>query len=125
MAGRRFFHWPGDDEASPLGPLEQRVLEALWQRIEPATVRGLLSNFPHLAYTTLMTTLDRLHRKGLLDRTKSGRAFSYRSRVKRDEMIRPLVSFLMENIDAADPELLDELEDLVRSRREKRGKTQS
>jgi predicted transcriptional regulator len=113
----RFFNWPGDEKAAPLGPLERRVLEAMWDRIGPTTVRDLLVSFPNLAYTTLMTTLERLHRKGLLDRTKFGRAFSYTPRVRRDEMIRPLVSFLIETIDAKDTELLDELEELVRSRR--------
>jgi predicted transcriptional regulator len=119
-----------------LGPLERRVLEVMWQRPEPASVRGVLNWFPHLAYTTLMTTLDRLHGKGLLDRTKSGRAFLYHPRLQRDEMaravaqrtvrsviaedqaaLRPLVSFLIESIDARDTELLDELEELVRNRR--------
>jgi len=53
---------------SSLGPLERRVIEVLWSRQDAACVRDLHSDFPEIAYTTLMTTLDRLHRKGVLDR---------------------------------------------------------
>jgi len=59
---------------NPFGPLEWRVLEALWERGDAASVRDLQPRFSDIAYTTLMTTLDRLHRKGVLDRTKQGRA---------------------------------------------------
>jgi predicted transcriptional regulator len=48
-----------------LGPLEQRLLEALWAR-HSATVRELVNDgCPELAYTTVMTTLDRLFKKGV------------------------------------------------------------
>ena len=64
--------------SSPLetafGPLESRVLEALWARETAASVRDLQPQFPQVAYTTLMTTLDRLYRKGALMRHKAGRA---------------------------------------------------
>ena len=62
-------------EPARLGPLEWRVLEALWARTTIASVRDLQPEFPDIAYTTLMTTLDRLHRKGVLLREKNGRAF--------------------------------------------------
>ena len=44
------------------------MLEALWARDTPACVRDLQPQFPGVAYTTLMTTLDRLFRKGTLTR---------------------------------------------------------
>lgn len=59
------------------GHLEIRVLETLWSRGAPACVRDIQPPFPGVAYTTLMTTLDRLFRKGTLLREKSGRAFYY------------------------------------------------
>lgn len=72
------------DMTSPLlGPLERRVLDALWRREAPATVRDLQPSFAGIAYTTLMTTLERLHRKQLLTRTKDGRAFVYAPRESR------------------------------------------
>jgi len=119
-----------------LGPLEWRVLESLWNRDEAASVRDLQPAFPDIAYTTLMTTLDRLHRKGLLDRTKSGRAFLYRQRQTRSEFdsarvaaavrraiasgdtaLGPLLSCFVDAVGERDRELLDELEALVRARR--------
>jgi predicted transcriptional regulator len=118
-----------------LGPLEWRVLEALWDRRDPATVRDLTAAFPEIAYTTLMTTLDRLYRKGVLTRRKAGRAFQYDPRLNRQEFeqaravdafrhaldrtgsLAPLVSCLMEALGERDRELLDELEALVSARR--------
>ena len=66
---------PRGDLGAFFGTLELRVLEALWHRSDAASVRDLQAEFPATAYTTLMTTLDRLHRKGVLDRMKAGRAF--------------------------------------------------
>ncbi len=126
---------PRGDLGAFFGKLEVRVLEALWRRPEPATVRDLQPDFPATAYTTLMTTLDRLHRKGVLSRMKAGRAFLYRSRYTRDELrlglaenalgmilgtgvsARPLLSFLLEAVSRRDAALLDELDRLVREKR--------
>lgn len=122
-----------------LGPLERRVLEALWERAAEASVRDLQPAFPGIAYTTLMTTLDRLHRKGTLVRTKRGRAFYYRPELTRVEFesaraagalrsaldtegasLAPLLSFLIDAVGERDAELLDELETLVRRHRSER-----
>jgi predicted transcriptional regulator len=59
-----------------LGPLEQRLLDVLWRR-GSATVRDLVEDTCRdLAYTTIMTTLDRLFKKNLLLREAEGRALS-------------------------------------------------
>jgi predicted transcriptional regulator len=97
-----------------LGPLEQRVLDALWARHGDARVRDLQPSFPEIAYTTLMTTLDRLYRKGIIERVADGRAFAYRPRLTRAEAV---VSFLADEVGALDRETLDALERLVRDRR--------
>lgn len=117
------------------GELERCVLEALWRRGRPASVREISADFPEAAYTTLMTTLDRLFRKGVLERERVGRAFVYRARFGRGELearlaadalrafldrepgaLRPALSFLVDAV-GLDPHLLDELETLVRERR--------
>jgi predicted transcriptional regulator len=127
-----------------LGPLEWRVLEALWKREAPATVRDLTPAFPDMAYTTVMTTLDRLYRKGLLARRKCGRAFEYRPTLGQSEFERaraadafrqaldrtggslaPLVSCLIDAVGDRDRELLDELEALVSARRDEEKARQS
>jgi predicted transcriptional regulator len=97
-----------------LGPLERRVLKALWGREGDARVRDLQPSFPEIAYTTLMTTLDRLHRKGVLDRIADGRAFAYRPRFTKAEAA---MSFLVEEVGSLDEETLDALERLVREKR--------
>lgn len=63
-----------------LAPLELRCMNALWP-IGEGTVREirdlLAPNLPR-AYTTIMTIMDRLARKGIVERRKSGRAYIYR-----------------------------------------------
>ncbi|HEY4355022.1 MAG TPA: BlaI/MecI/CopY family transcriptional regulator [Acidobacteriaceae bacterium] len=63
--------------ASRLGDREREVLSILWER-GSATVQEVSNGLPvRLAYTTVMTTLDRLFKKGLLQRVKHDRAFLY------------------------------------------------
>lgn len=70
----------------PLGPLETVVLEALWVS-DPLSPRELHAQFGvprSLAYTTVLTVLQRLHRKGFVDRVEEGRTHRYAPRVDRD-----------------------------------------
>jgi predicted transcriptional regulator len=118
------------------GPLEWRVLETLWHQSRASSVRDLQPEFPDIAYTTLMTTLDRLYRKGVLLRSKQGRAFFYQPRLTRPEFesarvasalrvalegndaaLVPLMSYFVDAVSDRDHDLLDELEALVRARR--------
>ena len=118
-----------------LGPLERRIFEEVWSR-ESLTVRELLAGGKiRLAYTTVMTTLDRLFKKGLLDRTEEGRAFRYSAHCAPAEIPRfvavtgmrrwieatgpsPLpLSYFVEAISAHDARLLDELRVLVEQKR--------
>jgi len=121
--------------ASKLGPLETELLRALWKRGN-ATVRELLAEgHARAAYTTVMTTLDRLHKKGLLDRAPDGRAYRYSPRHTEAEYNRLLLagaiqrllgssaplSFLVDAVTEHDAALLPELERAVeRKRRELR-----
>jgi BlaI family transcriptional regulator, penicillinase repressor len=130
---KRIFHFRAS--SSQLGPLEQRLLEALWQRGN-ATVRELLSaGLQDLAYTTVMTTLDRLYKKGLLTRDAEGRAFRYAPRITREELhqqaageaLRQMLdasspsslplSYLVEILTERDAELLEKLQKVVESKR--------
>jgi predicted transcriptional regulator len=123
-----------------LGPLEQRLLQEVWSR-GSSTVREILQDSDlNIAYTTVMTTLDRLYKKSLLSRVAEGRAFRYSPSVTQEEMqraaagqaIRQLLesgptsstlplSYLVEAVTEHDIQLLDELQELVeRKRRELR-----
>lgn len=121
-----------------LGPLEARLLELLWTQARAITVRELQRACPGLAYTTIMTTLDRLYRKHLLLRHREGRAFSYEPRCSREELLSELVSghvaeflevsqrrsvvlsTLVRAVRDSDAALLDELDALVQAERRKR-----
>jgi predicted transcriptional regulator len=122
--------------ASVFGTLELRVLEALWRRGREASVRDLQADFPQAAYTTLMTTVERLYRKGILGRRKDGRAFIYHAIQSREQLesgliaralepllqhgnAQPILSCFVEEVSRHDERLLAELERLVREKRRK------
>jgi predicted transcriptional regulator len=133
---KRIFQ-PFRSASRQLGPLEQRMLDGLWSK-RSATVRELVEgDSQDLAYTTVMTTLDRLFKKGLLARSEDGRAFRYTPRFSREELHREAashafrqlldaspasslpLSFLVEILGERDEQLLDDLRKLVdRKRRE-------
>jgi predicted transcriptional regulator len=98
-----------------LGPLETRLLELLWAQEHSLTVRELHLTSPDLAYTTVMTTLDRLYRKGLLIRHKRGRAFAYQPRSERDSLIGELISGHVSDLLGVSPESTALLSTLVRA----------
>jgi predicted transcriptional regulator len=71
-----------------LGELEAAVMQVLWASAEPRSVRDVLDSLNEkrsLAYTTILTVLDNLHRKGWVARDKVGRAFLYRASETRDQ----------------------------------------
>jgi predicted transcriptional regulator len=123
--------------SSGLGPLETKLLEFLWVQAHAVTVRDVQAALPELAYTTIMTTLDRLYRKGLLVRHKGDRAFAYQPRCSRDELLSELVSRhltdllgasqestivlsrLVRVVGGTDAALLDELDALLQAERQR------
>ncbi len=130
---KRVFHFRAS--SSQLGPLEERLLEALWERGH-ATVRDLVDGpCGDLAYTTVMTTLDRLFKKKLLSREAEGRAFRYAPRFSREELHREVaaqafrqlmdaspasslpLSYLVEILTERDAQLLDDLRRVVEAKR--------
>lgn len=77
-----------------LGELERAVMELLWERRRPATVRDVLrglSTDRELAHTTVMTVLDRLAHKGLLVRERDGRAWLYEPAASREAYVTELM----------------------------------
>lgn len=70
-----------------LGALESAVMEQLWAADEPVSVRAVveLLHERQLAYTTVATVLDKLHRKGWVERERVGRVWQYRPKVGSSE----------------------------------------
>lgn len=108
-------------------------MEEIWKRGE-SNVRDMHAAFgERAAYTTLMTTLDRLYKKGLLERRKEGRAFLYYPRVSREEFeqsmaqdmidgllghkAEPVLACIVEAVGERDRSLLDELDRLIKEKR--------
>lgn len=132
---------PVEARAQELGPLERDVMELVWQLYEHSreiSVRDVFLAFnQRLAYTTLMTTLDRLHKKGLVERRKEGRAFVYSPSLSPQELersvargvidallgrvengVEPVLACIVDAVSEHDRELLDELDRLIREKRQ-------
>jgi predicted transcriptional regulator len=70
------------------GDLEAVIMTRVWDRDGPVTVRDLVDELQRerpIAYTTVMTTMDNLHRKGWLARVKDGKAYVYTATASRAE----------------------------------------
>src|SRR5271154_1715256 len=82
-----------------LAPLELDCMNTLWP-IGEGTVREirdrLAARLPR-AYTTIMTIMDRLARKGVVERAKSGRAYVYRPRLSAEEARAQALGLVLEN----------------------------
>src|SRR5262245_38783306 len=117
--------------------LERQVLGRVWSFGSEVSVRDLLETFDGaFAYTTLMTTVDRLYKKRLLDRRREGRAFLYTARISQEQLrrgvaadvidsllgegsdsARPVMSTFVDAVGERDRALLDEPEEPIRRRR--------
>jgi predicted transcriptional regulator len=132
----RGFKAPRSAVLSSLGPLERKVLDASW-KLKRANVRDVVDLLKEpFAYTTIMTTLDRLYKKGYLDRELRGRAFLYSPRLTQEQMqigilgdvitglldgatksVEPVLASIVDSVGDKDRKLLDELERLVKEKR--------
>jgi predicted transcriptional regulator len=128
-----------------LGFLEREVMDVVWAAPggHARTVKDVQARLPRkAAYTTVMTTLDRLFKKGLVLRRREGRAFVYTAARTREEMsatltggllrgllangpatARPFLSNLVDAVGEGDSALLDELERLVRDKQAQQAET--
>jgi predicted transcriptional regulator len=121
---------------SRLGVLEREVMAVVWKADEIRVREACARLGSSVAYTTVMTTMDRLFKKRLLTRRKVGRAFVYSATATRDEMegavatelvqsllqrhggeALPILSSLVDAVSDRDRALLDDLERLIREKR--------
>jgi predicted transcriptional regulator len=123
--------------AHVLGELESAVMETLWVESQQTVneVEERLRNKREIAHTTVLTTLDRMHRKGYLTREKQAKAFVYAPRYTRDEFERmlaqevlgalighftePALSTFVDLV-SDEPGALDQLEEKIRAKRRER-----
>ena len=92
---------------SPFGDLEEKIMEILWEKKE-ATVRQIKDELSkdkeNYAYTTIMTIMDRLYKKGILDRRKEGKGYIYFPRVSKEEFEKLVTEKVISDIVKAHPE---------------------
>ena len=87
-----------------LGELEATVMDVLWHATEPYRVRDVRAELAPqrpLAYTTVMTVLDNLHRKQWVERERQGKAYEYRAGFSREEASARALRDVLDS--AADP----------------------
>ena len=97
-----------NSRARQLPELELEVMKVLWRRDEAtvAEVQEELKPARPLAYTTVMTVLDRLARKGAADRDKQGRGYLYRPAVSKQEVRELAFERLLDDFFSRSPEKL-------------------
>ena len=119
-----------------LGSLERETMAEVWRQQEVSVNQVKDAFGDRLAYTTIMTTLDRLYKKGFLNRRKTGRAFLYSPRYSPQELergltenvigslldaateqVEPVLACIVDAVSDRDLLLLDELERLVQEKR--------
>ena len=120
-----------------LGSLESRVMDAVWDVDEAVCVEDVRSELEKqgkdCAYTTIMTTMSRLFKKGLLDREMRGKAYYYTPAVSRQELdtsisrqvvdellatfAEPAMSYFVEALSEDDPKKLDSLAEMIDEKR--------
>ena len=94
--------------SSNLTDAELRLMEVLWEK-GPATVWGVLEGLaamPRPAYSTVITTLRSLEKKGYVRHKKDGRSFTYEPLVGRHEARRSAAAHLLQRLFEGSPELL-------------------
>jgi predicted transcriptional regulator len=88
----------------PFGELEAAIMDLLWAADASRVVRDVVSDLrPQrpLAYTTVMTVMDNLHRKGWLTRERDGRAWRYSAAVSREGYAAQLMNDALEGTNRA------------------------
>ena len=119
-----------------LGELEAAVMDAIWRSDKPVSVRAVyerLARERDLAYTTIMTVMERLWRKSILTRTREGKAYLYSARRTRPEFAAALMKdvlrwardpegVLVRFVDDLRPNEAEELRRLIAGRRPRRGR---
>ena len=81
-----------------LGQLESAVMDVLWAADQPLRVRDVLDRLPdrRLAYTTVMTVLDNLHRKQWVVRDMDGKAYRYQPAGTREQIAAGILRRMLE-----------------------------
>ena len=122
--------------------LEADIMEIVWDdelsSFAVSEIHAVLSRGREIAYTTVMTTVARLHHKGLLARVRDGRRYLYSPRMDRaaftQEMARELLesldhmsheqalSLLVDQVAGSDASELERLEALIRRKRKELGR---
>lgn len=91
--------------STTLGDLERAVMDALWSHGPDLSVRDVMERLTQagskeLAYTTVMTVLDRLAKKGMTTRTRDGRAWRYTAAASREELAATALRSAFDNVRA-------------------------
>jgi predicted transcriptional regulator len=92
-----------------LGELESAIMDVLWRTDDPVKVRDVLERLDTgrtLAYTTVMTVLDNLHRKQWVRRELEGKAYRYRPALSREEAASRTLRAILESSGDAEAVLM-------------------
>lgn len=89
------------DSGKFLGELEKEVMEVVWQNAKPTTVRHVFESIRKkrkIAYTTVMTIMGRLVKKGFLKTEVSGKAYIYKAVFSKDKFLTRISREIIKNL---------------------------
>lgn len=89
-----------EDKLRQLGQLEATVMQRVWDWNRPTSVREVVEHLQRdrpIAYTTILTVLDNLHRKGFVTRHKNGRAYLYAAVLTREQHTARLLEAILDS----------------------------
>lgn len=129
---------PSESDVPQLGDLEVAALEHLWSKenLSAKDVYEAIGISRGISLNTVQSALERLYRKGLLERVKKSHAYRYRTAVRREQLVARLIgdvvgrfqgdpslalAAFIETSEDIDPKALDRLQAVLRDREKERG----
>ncbi len=109
-----------------LGELEKKVMDIMWDNDEISVrdVTSILQKKNDIAYTTIATILDRLHDKKLVTRSKTGKSYTYKAAVVKEDYISNMSASFLDTLfssfgEHAVPHFIEGIEKLSHAKRKK------
>lgn len=127
------FKFQGSGLSRFFGPLEAKIMDAIWSRAEPVTIKevnAVISEDKPMSFNTIMTVMNRLVNKGILQRKLLSKTYAYSAVVTKEQFLEKqskelsydlvkefgslAVTHMIDAMEQVDPELLHQLERQIR-----------
>ncbi|OZB97633.1 BlaI/MecI/CopY family transcriptional regulator [Paenibacillus sp. XY044] len=127
------FNYQGRGLERFFGPLEAKVMEVIWSRLEAVTIKEVnakISEDKRMSFNTIMTVMNRLVDKGVLQKKLQGKSYVYSPVLTKEQFLEEqskelsydlvkefgsrAVAHMIDAMEQVDPDLLDQLEKQIK-----------